>query len=611
MPYTAYRAVLTTVTVCLVTVLSSGASPEAAESRVRFHERIVNGVAAFGFPGVGALLIGPDDDSASAWCSGTLIGCQTFLTAGHCVQNASPGDFQVFVPTAGFFPVTGITIEPTFEFPSGDVAVLRLGAAVNGVAPTAINTIASPPFGSSGTIVGFGRSDGSIFDYGLKRSGNVVTDSCIPVLGGASDTTSVCWIYDEPVGPAGTDSNTCNADSGGPLLIDLGAGAMIAGVTSGGLNDACQPTDKSYDANVYTYRTFIAAAAGADIANTTCGPLPQVGSSGVTVLTASGELDAAHPEVTHVFQVPKGTEVLRVAMNAIDDGPSDFDLYVRSGSPATPSLFDCRDIGPNQYGFCEFSVAAPGPWYVLLTRFSGAGPYQLTLTAFGPDCSDPGHAGEPCNDGNPCTRNDICQAKVCQGGAVPDETPCDDGRRCTEPDTCQAGTCSGSVPTLACKQPISAGASGLQLIDRNPDNRDKLSWRWRKGAATTAAEFGDPTVDTAFTLCMYDEVEDTPELILEQHMPAGTAWKRLKSGFRYRDRTPSASGITRVRLMDGKKGKAAIFLDGRGVSLAMPPLPLAQQSTVRVRMSNDSTCWEADYSSSTSNVDGRFRARSD
>jgi len=89
-------------------------------------------------------------------------------------------------------------------------------------------------------------------------------------------------------------------------------------------------------------------------------------------------------------------------------------------------------------------------------------------------CSDPVKAdGAPCNDGNECSQNDTCQAGVCTGGSAvvctaldtchvpgkcdpqtgvctnvvkPDTATCDDGNPCTQTDTCQAGICIGENP---------------------------------------------------------------------------------------------------------------------------------------------------------------------
>ncbi len=76
----------------------------------------------------------------------------------------------------------------------------------------------------------------------------------------------------------------------------------------------------------------------------------------------------------------------------------------------------------------------------------------------------------PCDDGDLCTLNDICNgAGVCVGGPPPDcndmnpctddlcdpavgcvhvdnADPCDDGNACTQGETCSAGTCGGGVP---------------------------------------------------------------------------------------------------------------------------------------------------------------------
>ena len=72
----------------------------------------------------------------------------------------------------------------------------------------------------------------------------------------------MCWTFQKPVGLPGDDSNTCNGDSGGPLFVDLGGGQIVAGVTSGGNNGSCQVFDESYDANVFTYASFILGQLG-------------------------------------------------------------------------------------------------------------------------------------------------------------------------------------------------------------------------------------------------------------------------------------------------------------------------------------------------------------
>ena len=82
-------------------------------------------------------------------------------------------------------------------------------------------------------------------------------------------------------------------------------------------------------------------------------------------------------------------------------------------------------------------------------------------------------AGKPCNDGDPCTLeelcddNDLCQAKTvnkcddgnpcttdsCKSGVgcanVDNSSPCDDGDKCTTDDTCAAGSCSGAALEVA------------------------------------------------------------------------------------------------------------------------------------------------------------------
>jgi len=543
--------------------------------------KIVNGVFEANYPTVGALLHGNNPDSADAWCSGTLIGCQTFLTAGHCVEGMTASDFTVFLPSGGFFSVTSIALHPSFSFPETDVAVIKLGAPVNGIAPTPINATIDPAPNTPGLIVGYGRSGGSNFDYGLKRSGAVVTSAC---PGDPFFSGSVCWYFDTPLGPPGSNSDTCNADSGGPLLIDFGAGNVVAGITSGGTSANCDPGELSYDLNVFQQKSFIEGAGGADLSNTSCGSLPQVGTPSAAVQSATGTLGGSQTQAVHGFNIPPGTTELRVAMSGSEDFGSDFDLYVKQGSAPTTSIYDCRDYGSNQYGYCQFDSPASGTWYVLANRFSGSGPYQITVTSFGDPCAEPGSDGQPCDDGNPCSG----------------------------PDLCQSGACVGPEPATSCRHPVIGKASILQFKDKLPPNAgDRLLFKWARGQQTTKQEFGDPMAATDYWLCIYDRTAGVPTRIVTQKIPAGSRWSKMGNGHIYRDRKTTLGGISAVRLKQGGDGKAKIVVRGKGDKLQMPPLGLAQDPTVTAQLLNGSLCWEANYSTHKRNDAAQFKARAD
>lgn len=371
-----------------------------------FTPNIVNGVDTFSYPTVGALgtlSFGIPEGG----CTGTLIGCETFLTAAHCVCTGPDGhtfldaascvaaglptpasDLIVFFQNAGFFRVSNVAINPDFNFTvGGDVAVLQLAAPVAGIAPSRINIAQKPPYGTPGIIVGFGGAGGSdnAATLGIKRVGGVTTAAC---PSGAVDANHVCWNFDAPTGPAGVDSTTCNGDSGGPLFTDLGSGLVVAGVTSGG-TVGCLPPDFSFDTDVFQYRAWIQDQAGADLDNTTCGSLPQVGTNGTQAFGVSGQLSISNPIDTYSFVVPPGTGLLRVAMNGESPlgvpvvGSNEFALLVKAGSAPTLTDFDCGDQEGATFAFCETTGPTAGKWYASVVWLPGpGGEYQLTATLF-------------------------------------------------------------------------------------------------------------------------------------------------------------------------------------------------------------------------------------
>src|SRR6185436_9409230 len=117
----------------------------AVRAAVAAQAPIVNGLETADFPAVGGLLSPSNPDRAALVCSGTLIGCRTFLTAAHCVEGSTPGGFVVFLQHVGFVGVSAIALHPSYDYPVGDVAVLTLAAPVSGVHPASIDATGGQP----------------------------------------------------------------------------------------------------------------------------------------------------------------------------------------------------------------------------------------------------------------------------------------------------------------------------------------------------------------------------------------------------------------------------------------------------------------------------------
>lgn len=364
----------------VVSVLASGCAVDlgmdSPEEAGRGSRPIVNGQATTDFPTTGILMVAGSQDQLV--CSGTLIGCDRFLTAAHCVcfgdgascQETVPSEpLVVYLQNAGFFPVTAQHVHPDFLFPDSDVAVLELGRPVTGLRPSPLPSVA-PTMGQPGVIVGYGRSGGGEQDFGIKQYGSIVTAEC---PADASGPGHVCWRFQ------GDGANTCNGDSGGPLFVEDPAGGIaVAGITSGGIRNDCLAGDHSYDNEVFWFADYIAEVAGGSerLAGASCGALPHVGEPGAAVASQQGTLGPGESVDVEV-EVPAGTAELRVSLNSTEG--SNPDLFIRAGGEASQEAHDCAATSPSSYGFCQVSSPLPGRWH-LLVRGIGAGDFQLTST---------------------------------------------------------------------------------------------------------------------------------------------------------------------------------------------------------------------------------------
>lgn len=364
---------------------SSREGRRARNRRERGVRRIVNGIPSHSYPAVGALLEGSDPRTARAWCTGTLVGCDKFLTAAHCIaDNPSPGSYLVFFQELGFVRVKAIRWEKDkHKFPYFDLAMLTLEKPVDGVAPMPINKSVKPLNGSTATIAGFGRTGGRHFDYGIKREGTIKTAAC-PVHYASSQV--LCWRFDADFIFGTSAQNTCHADSGGGVFMrdNEGRGVVekLFGVVSGGTDNNCMKDDLAYNSDVFQYRDWIETAGEGRLSSAMCGaPLwkDEAQQPEHTIL----RLDAGKPEATLSFEVLPGAGALRISMNGEDDGSwkSEFAFVVNRGAATGEDM--CKGTGSGrQFAFCAVEKPEPGTWIIRVMRKKGEGEVQITrLTA--------------------------------------------------------------------------------------------------------------------------------------------------------------------------------------------------------------------------------------
>ena len=164
----------------------------------------------------------------------------------------------------------------------------------------------------------------------------------------------------------------------------IGVGAVLAGVTSGGQNPDCDEPTFLFDADVYYDRQWVQTTGGADLANTSCGPLPSVGSPPVAVTAEDAFLPSSSGGALWQLDVPAGRVELRVSLNGQTLTDQDFDLLINRGSAPTVADFDCASTNDGMSSeFCSIANPQPGTWWFLVNNpFASEGDYQLVITLF-------------------------------------------------------------------------------------------------------------------------------------------------------------------------------------------------------------------------------------
>jgi hypothetical protein len=174
-------------------------------------------------------------------------------------------------------------------------------------------------------------------------------------------------------------------------------------------------------------------------------------------------------------------------------------------------------------------------------------------------------------------------------------------------------------PALCGDAPLDAldcgAAQGSRLVIKDSAKADSLKWQWT-GDGFAQADLGDPTEDTYYSLCLYDETASTPLLAGEIGINSGEGWAdNSPRGVEYAH-DGSSFGVTKVRIKTAADGRTSVKLQA-GTEVLDLPAPFGseffdQDGDVTVQLvSSEGTCWSSSYAAgdTSRNDAGLFKAR--
>jgi uncharacterized repeat protein (TIGR01451 family) len=236
-----------------------------------------------------------------------------------------------------------------------------------------------------------------------------------------------------------------------------------------------------------------------------------------------------------------------------------------------------------------------------------AGQCDLAENCTGAAAACPADVFEPngtscTDDGTFCDGVETCQNGLCQsaGSACPAGDSCDEASK-----TCFQGQCPATPATCRTAQKML-----LSISEKADSTKNKLKWKWLKGAATTQADFADPVTTAEYALCFYSG--PTASLVDQVDVSHANLWSAISTkGFKYKDPSLSQDGVQRIVLKGGSQNKSKALMKAKGARLPALGLPImAGDLPLIVQLRNNQTgiCWGSSFSSTIKNVPGQFKA---
>jgi hypothetical protein len=149
-----------------------------------------------------------------------------------------------------------------------------------------------------------------------------------------------------------------------------------------------------------------------------------------------------------------------------------------------------------------------------------------------------------------------------------------------------------ACPTAPAANCLIASKSRLSIRNADDDAKDQLAWKWTKGEGMVREAFDDPTVSSAYSLCIY--AGSAQARVGEATIPPGAHWKSIAKGYAFRGTSPN--GLTYLKLKAGESSKAKASAKGRGTGLPDDLLPFATPVTIQLAKNDSSLCLETSFS---------------